>query len=695
MREGIKPLLSRKLGPAYFIFCVALIIFFMTRLVLLSRSADVTIGEGLGAFAIGFMYDVFIASCIAFPFVLQTAFTSDVLYKGRYKWLMIAAYLVLISILLFTKLLPKEFNKALFNIVVGYVVFRFAVYLFLLNVSETARRKWRYSILIFSTFLVTFLLLFNGLSEWFFWQEFSTRYNFIAVDYLVYTNEVIGNIRESYPVGWMMLGIAVIAFLIVFISKKHIKRSVEAPAKPIRNLLQALPLILAAAAGFLIVKPSWQSFSKNQYANELAGNGIYDFAQAFMENDLDFFRFYQTLPQDEAFKIVQNALANTGAFKYPGEASLLRTVAAYKPTHKYNVVLISIESLSAEFMAAFGNKRNITPVLDSLKDKGLFFNSLYASGTRTVRGLEALTLSIPPTPGQSIIKRPVHDSLFSIGTVFRSQGYKTQFLYGGYSYFDNMKSFFKGNNYEVLDRDSIPDANVHYQNIWGVADEDLFTLALKTFDADHASGQPFFGHIMTVSNHRPYTYPEGRIDISPLIQSRDGAVKYTDYAIGKFLKEAQGKPWFDSTVFVITSDHCAGSAGSVALPVTGYHIPMIWYAPKIITPAQVNDFVAQIDIGPSIFGFLGFNYESKLFGQDVFAPHKKENHIFISTYEGLGFFRDSSLLLQSPVKKIEQFRPDFTTGKATSVPVEDSLRKKAIAFYQIASWMIKNNKYKE
>jgi phosphoglycerol transferase MdoB-like AlkP superfamily enzyme len=209
-----------------------------------------------------------------------------------------------------------------------------------------------------------------------------------------------------------------------------------------------------------------------------------------------------------------------------------------------------------------------------------------------------------------------------------------------------MQAFFIGNGYEVIDRTVIKPADIHYQNIWGVSDEDEFTLALNIIDRNYQQQKLFFTHIMTVSNHRPFTYPDGRIDIAAATQSRSGAVKYTDYCINKFLKEAVIKPWFDSTIFVIVADHCAGSAGSVQLPVTGYHIPLLIFSPKNILPLQVNDLTAQIDIAPTVFGLLGFSYNSKFFGQDIFKTSTLKRRAFISTYQGLGFIKDGQLLIQ-------------------------------------------------
>jgi len=200
------------------------------------------------------------------------------------------------------------------------------------------------------------------------------------------------------------------------------------------------------------------------------------------------------------------------------------------PEKRLNVVLISVEALSADFMAAFGNREGLTPRLDALAREGLLFTRLYATGTRTARGLEALTLSYPPTPGYSIVKRPDNGGLFSLGEVFREKGYEPLYLYGGYAYFDNMGAFFSGNGYTVVDRTAIRSEDISYENIWGVADEDLFKMATAELDKRWTANRPFFAHIMTVSNHRPFAYPAGRIDIP--IGTREGAVKYTDFAIG-------------------------------------------------------------------------------------------------------------------------------------------------------------------
>lgn len=665
-------------------------------LLLATTSTGITIGQFAGLFFIGFLYDLAVASFIIIPFVLHLWLQNDFIYRKSMLPVMCLFFAAIVSLLLFTNIVPRDFSPQLYTAIIVYVVLRWAIYLLLFFMSPSFRARWRTGVLYFGFVFVTFLLLLNTVSEWFFWEEFSTRYNFIAVDYLVYTTEVLGNIMESYPIAWIMTVLVLTAVALAFMSRRLIRESICQPLSFPKRTLVAVCLLLLPLLAYVGVSEKCRHFSRNEYANSLAGNGLYEFAIAFTQNELDFYQFYQTLPDATAFKLLkqQLQLPNT-RFVSNDPYNIEREVMYTEPERKLNVVLISVESLSGDFMRAFGNTETITPYLDSLAAHSLFFTNLYASGTRTVRGLEALSLSIPPTPGQSIVKRPDNGGLFSLGSVFRSKGYTTQYIYGGYSYFDNMKTFFGGNGYTVIDRSAIKPEDVHYQNIWGVADEDLFTLALHTLDSNAATHKPFFTQVMTVSNHRPYTYPDGRIDIPASTQSRQGAVKYTDYAINKFLKEASTRKWFDSTVFVIVADHCAGSAGSVELPVTGYHIPMLIYAPKIVQPRIVPDLTAQIDVAPTILGMLKLRYRSKFFGQDVLNTPAEKQRAFISTYQGLGYMRNGKLVIQSPVKTVREYLPDFKTGNAGATRLDDTLVNQAIAYYQCASWLLKHKRQAE
>lgn len=693
--------LLTRFRPVFTLYGLGLAINFLTRLVLFIfsfKNLDVTAVNIAGIFLIGAFYDLCFLSFVSIPVVLLCWLNNNTMYKKPWHYILFGLLAIAIIWTFAANPIPKEYDKKLPVVLTILTVLITAMYVMLWKKPVAFRNKWRAGFMSVLFVLITFLFVFNVISEYTFWEEFGTRYNFIAVDYLIYTHEVIGNIKESYPVGWILFGVLVVAVTIYLIIRKYIGKWAWVQVSFARRTVMALLFLSLPVMAYFFVNNTFKRFSKNDYANELAGNGVYEFATAFFNNDLDFYKFYKTLPDAEALTIVRRQLLErspSDSFLHPNDFSIERQVRYAGPEKRMNIVLISIESFSASFMNTFGNTQNITPYLDSLANHSLFFTKCYATGTRTVRGLEVLSLSIPPIPGQSIVRRPNNDSLFSIGAVLRNKGYSTQFLYGGYSNFDNMGPYFTANGYEVIDRSALKPEAIHYANIWGVADEDMFTLALKKFDDNYASGKPFFSQIMTVSNHRPYTYPENRIDISPKEQRREGAVKYTDYCIGNFLNQASQKPWFNNTVFVIVADHCASAAGKQTLPVTGYHIPLFIYSPANIAAQKMEQMVSHMDVVPTILGLLNMSYNSKFYGQDILRIPPGKERAFISTYSSLGYVRDSQLVVQMPPKKIEMLRPNFTTGEAKNIAANDSMVKQAISYYQVAEKIFKSGGFKQ
>jgi phosphoglycerol transferase MdoB-like AlkP superfamily enzyme len=374
--------------------------------------------------------------------------------------------------------------------------------------------------------------------------------------------------------------------------------------------------------------------------------------------------------------------------------SVERVIKNDSAEKKWNIVLISVESLSGDYLKHFGNTLNITPFLDSLIPHSLFFQNFYASGTRTVRGLEALSLAIPPTPGQSIVRRPNNGDMFTMGNVLKNKGYDVNYIYGGNAFFDNMGKYFGGNGYTVLDKRDIPKSMVHHTTAWGIDDEGSFDFTLQQCDKSFAANKLFFNHVMTVSNHRPYTFPEGRIDILSSSQTVEGGVKYTDYAINKFLKDAQKKPWFNNTIFVIVADHCSKSAGKTDLPVNRYHIPCFIYAPNLINPAIEVRLTSQIDLVPTVLGMMNLNYTSRFLGYDIFRTQVGRERIFISTYQDMGYLRGNKLVVLSPQQKISMYNPNFESGVGIKVATDNELVNEAIAWYQAASYLYKTDGYK-
>ena len=576
-----------------------------------------------------------------------------------------------------------------FAVGLGYDLLAFAYFswplvlaLWLLPRRWLAGRQVRIAVGALSLLLL-FVLLFVAVSEWTFWEEFQSRFNFIAVDYLVYTTEVIGNIRESYPIG-LILSVLALVGIGVFVATRRWRR-IHGDSVGFGGRSWLVGAWLAVSVlGTGLVSGDMKDRRDNTYVNELAGNGMYQFFAAYRSASLDYARYYRSVPLPEAFAQVRRQLAGPGVV-FDDATGIARHIDSARPQRKLNVVLVSVESLSAEFSGLYGRPETLTPRLDALARDSLLFTNLYATGTRTVRGLEALSLSVPPTPGESIVKREHNEGLFSLASVFNANGYKSLFLYGGYGAFDNMNQFFGSNGYEVHDREEIPKARIHQENIWGVADEDLYTMSMDVFDRAHAQGKPFFAHVMTTSNHRPYTFPEGR---GPWPQGkRESAVSYTDWAIGDFLRRARGKPWFADTVFVITADHCASSAGIAALPAFRYRIPMWIYAPGHVAPGRVAALTSQVDIPPTLLGLLGIDYDSQFYGTDVFQRPPGKERAFIGTYQLLGYLRGETLVQLSPHRKVDTVRPSLVDDAGQPAIAEaPQLTLQAISDYQTAAY---------
>ena len=567
-----------------------------------------------------------------------------------------------------------------------YFVIPFVLYLLFLPQKFFNLKFHRYITYTFIYIVITGIV-FLAFSEWFFWDEFGVRFNFIAVDYLIYTKEVIGNIVESYPMDTLISLILLISMFIFYLIYKtgYIEDFLQSKSDIKSRFKHALIYILIPVVSFAAVTQEASKISANQYSNELSKSGLYSLFAAFRNNTLDYDKFYITDKQENVFSNLKKSIdINNSTYLY--QNSIVRNISKAGDEKDYNIMMIVVESLSGKFIKSLGGDKNLTPNIDALIKESLFFNNFYATGTRTVRGMEAITLSVPPTPGRSIVKRPDNHNMYSSGFIFRNKGYKTKFIYGGYGYFDNMNEFFSNNGFDIVDRTNFSEKEDTFHTIWGVCDENLLDKTLKEADLSYKAHKPFMNFVMTTSNHRPYDYPEGRVDI-PSHTGRDGAVKYTDYAIGNFIKKAKNKPWFNNTIFVIVADHCSTSAGKTELPLDKYHIPMIIYAPKIIKPKVVDKIASQIDIMPTLFSILNWSYKSKFYGADILSPSFKQRAL-VGTYQKLGLYENNRLILLAPTKKIQSYevlRQDVYGTKYKNTTIDESLKNKVISYYQGAS----------
>lgn len=580
---------------------------------------------------------------------------------------------------LYLLVLPEKLNRSLLNRVLTYIGF----------------------------FLVVLVCMFSFFAEINFWKEFDSRFNFIAVDYLIYTYEVMNNINESYPLPYLVGGmlLATISIILLLEIRKVFKYTFAGPTNFKTRAFYTGTILLGTIVFAMFTSNDWAEQDANRYKDELSKAGIFSFFAAFKNNELEYDDFYIVENNDYIFKTVKAGFSNISPFDTGRhiKRKIIDTASPSKP----NVIMITIESFSADFMKRFGNTNNLTPVLDSLANSSILFTSMYATGTRTVRGMEALSLSIPPTPGNSIVRRKNNDSLLTVGSVFKEMGYARTFFYGGDGYFDNMNAFFGNNGFNIVDhgnklmpgeyfackRTRIPNEQVHFKNAWGICDEDLYDAVIRDADIQYKKGQAFYDFVMTTSNHRPYTYPTGKIDIPPGT-GRDGAVKYTDYAIGEFVKKIQAKPWFGNTVLIFIADHCASVAGKEEINVAHYLIPCMIYNLKGSQPFTIQKQCSQVDLYPTLFGLLHWSYTSNFYGNDVLRPDYYPR-AFVGTYQKLGYLTSDTLVVLSPGRKASQYLWNQTTNEQEITRPNKALVGKAVSYYQSANYLFKHGGLKE
>ena len=576
----------------------------------------------------------------------------------------------------------------------AYLLAPFALFLWLVP-DRFLRSRVARGVLFVGTFVWMFGLTFLAAVEYFFFEEFDARLNLVAVDYLMYPTEVVGDIWEAYPVVSVVAVIGVISAAVVYALRRYVvPETTQTTRFGERSVVFAGFAVLTVVCG-LGFETHLLAASDNRVANEIAANGASSFFRALRTNEIDYHTYYASRSTRANLKdLVAHLSEQGGTFTRLAEGRIDRRFAGdERGLGKLNIVVVASESFGAEFSKLYGSSRNWTPEFDAYAQQGVWFRHMYASGTRTVRGLEAIATSLPPIPSVSVLRRPGNEGIANWGAVMRAHGYSTSFLYGGYGYFDNMNYFFSHNGFDVRDRTQIPKP-VRFENIWGVADEDLFDSALQYFDGVAGSGKPFFSIIMTTSNHKPFTFRAGVSGVLPKGGGRESGVRYADFAQGYFLREARKHAWFDDTLFVVVADHGARVYGHEEIPLKSYEIPMLFYAPKHLRSGEVDALTTQIDIAPTVLGLLGLSYDAPFFGEDVMHARSEQDRVaFFSHNHDVALYQNGELAILGLNKSVQDVFYDRATDSYRPAPANPRLNDLAVAYYQTAFELFRAHRY--
>jgi len=517
-------------------------------------------------------------------------------------------------------------------------------------------------------------------------NQYDLRPNVWFIEYLKYPDEVFSTLYKAYK--WQLLLAISLTLAAAYFLYRRLRRQLPiTPRVSLPVAILALP-VLFLVCGMAVrstmdhrpVNPSTVAFSNDPLINTLPLSSAYTvfYAAQQLQDEQKNLRPYGDLDQQQVIAQVKQSMGLDDSLFVSKELPTLHKLQPQSTGKKKNLVIILVESLGGEFVGKLGGLP-LTPNLDKLADQGLWFDHLYATGTRSVRGIEAVISGYLPTTARSIVKQPrSQTNFFTIADVLKEQGYSTSFIYGGEGQFDNMAAFFAGNGFDkTIDQNDYVDP-VSYGS-WGVPDEDLFKKADEEFTAEHDKG-PFFSLVFTASNHSPYDFPDGRVELYEQPKAtRNNAVKYTDYAIGKFIEKARHSNYWDDTLFLIIADHNSRVFGSNLVPIQGFHIPALVLG-KDIKPQTVSRVASQIDMVPTLLSLIDVPAEIPAIGIDLTRKDIDTipGRAIMQYADNQAYMEENRVIIFSPGKKPREFTYQDNKLLPTAV-VDKALEIKALA----------------
>jgi len=524
--------------------------------------------------------------------------------------------------------------------------------------------RWAETTLVWIGTLELAFLTLAELAGWFFFSYFDFRPNYLVLEHVA-DPEVVKTLATGYP--WVRV---VLALLMSAAISHRLLTRMRRGSRPERlrdrlataGVLLLMGLCIRGTFDHRPLNPSFASFSANRLANEIAGNGVLNVVHELaMKGDEQYTRVQDVagrMSVPDAFSFARARLESTGTFLENANNPLLRHVAG-GARHDFNVVVVVMEGFTARLAGAWDGELPLTPSCDRWAARGLLFENCFATGERTVQGLEAVLSSYPPLPGVSVVRRPQARAggFATLASTLKSRGYEAAFYYGGQGIFDYMKGFFLANGYDRFIEEGDYD-DVSFHGSWGVCDEDVFRRIDHDLMEHHHQGKPFFATFLTVSFHSPYEYPAGK---SPAItpgtkipqgfkQAELNNYLYADWAVGTFLETASTRDYFRDTVFVFVGDHGSHLRGNALVPLNDYRVVAFMLAPGL-EPGRIDRPISQMDFAPTLLGLLGGEWNTPFFGRDILAPaDQPPRALMVYNKRNYGILEGSDFLVLSAAK---------------------------------------------
>jgi phosphoglycerol transferase MdoB-like AlkP superfamily enzyme len=514
--------------------------------------------------------------------------------------------------------------------------------------------------------------------------------------------EYLGSPRELLATLWSAYRVPLLASLAAGVAAIWIARALfrVRPARALRWWLRAPAsalacglCLLAARSGFQHrpINPASVAFCDDPLLNSLALNSLYNvgFALYRLKDEADASLVYGRMPLDEMHARVRAAAGLSGAAADAQRPSVHHQVPALQRTRPVHLVVIVEESLGARYVGELGGA-DLTPELDALAAQSWWFERMYATGTRSARGLEAISAGFLPSPARAVLKLDrAQGGFFTLAALLREHGYHARFVYGGEGQFDNMQGFFLANGFhEAIDGGDFE--NPRFVGSWGVSDEDVLERVHRELLAD--GERPSFTLAFSVSNHTPYDYPSGRIERGDgPAATQDNAIRYADWALGDFFAKARAAPYWEHTIFAVIADHDSRVYGADLVPLERFHIPALILGPDVPVRRDAR-LASQIDLGPTLLSLLGLDCAHPMLGRDLLSlPDTEPGRALMQYEENHAYWSGTRVVIHQPHKPAQQFRTDGV--QLVPMELDVDFARTALAHALWASWAYREQRY--
>ncbi|MBK7523007.1 MAG: LTA synthase family protein [Saprospiraceae bacterium] len=430
-------------------------------------------------------------------------------------------------------------------------------------------------------------------------------------------------------------------------------------------------------------------FSDNAFLNQLGLNPNFTLIRSYLDSRKEENKKVSLMDENKAIFNVQKYLGITT----PDDSFPLNRIVAQDSVqeNKYNVVLIIMESMSVAKMTRHGNTFHLTPFLDSISNKGYYFDNAYTAGIHTFNGIFSSLFSFPALFRQHPLKGSTLKKYHGIFTALKKYDYSSIYFTTHDGQFDNVEGFLKANDCEqVISKDDYPSEKI--KTTLGVPDDYMFEYSIPLLNELHAKNKPFVAAYMTTSDHGPYYIPEYFTPKNKDIKKQ--IVEYADFSLRKMISLSSKQKWFDNTIFVFVADHGSPLDSDYEMSLDYHHSPLLFYAPRIITDHKTfSDMAGQIDIFPTIMGLLQLPYTNNTLGINLLK--EKRPYIYFSADDKYGVIDEEWFLMVNSEKKRSLYQYK-TKSKNNFILDKPELAEKMDAYaksnFQAYQFVLSNNK---